>query len=45
VYWKKWKEAAVACFTYDPGNARVNFKILSALESRDAKPVACDVCM
>lgn len=30
----------------DPGNARVNLKIRSALEeNRDAEPVACDICM
>jgi len=46
VYLKKRKEAAVSCFTYDPGNARVNFKIRSAVEeSRDADPAAYDVCI
>jgi len=42
VYRKKRKEATVALFTYNPGIARVNFKICNALEERrDAEPVAC----
>lgn len=37
VYWKGQKVAVVACFTYGPGNASVNFKNRSALEeNRDA---------